>query len=75
MTAELSDSTDSTHHLLIQLQGARDNLGILFELDFQFLIPGLSLETTEGILLDHLRVSQMPLFASISLYIVPMLRY
>ena len=31
------------------LQGARDNLGILFELNFQFLIPGLSLETTEQV--------------------------
>ena len=29
------------------IQGARDNLGILFEVDFQFLIPGLSLENTE----------------------------
>ena len=29
------------------LQGAQDNLGILFELNFQFLLPGLSLETTE----------------------------
>ena len=27
--------------------GAQDNLGILFEPNFQFLIPGLSLEPTE----------------------------
>ena len=33
--------------LTFKIQGARDNLGILFEPNFQFLIPGLSLETTE----------------------------